>query len=707
MATGDFDGDGFLDIVSSETYWGDTGPEQMDYGIAIFLGREIGYPRPGISVPTRTASEIFSTADFNEDGLDDLLVSYGSSNTVSVFVGHESKFLDEGTSFTLHLYQQAPPCHAIGDINGDQHLDLVLGTSYVFSEYIDFVFGNGDGTFQEPISFPVPPSLNADLLVLGDFVEDGHLDMMIDGRSLFYGDGTGSFTWHADLSDRLELADCLAFDCNADGHLDFVQLVEDSPFRLRVHLGNGEGRFTLSQEVEIEDEPRRLAVGDVNNDGFPDLVCTTAIDTPQSSVAILLFLGNGDGSFKEGADLGIGDQTARLILEDIDGDKNTDLLHSSFWKTPRISFGNGDGTFMMALSSIPAGDRPGSAQSADLNRDGVPDVVVTSRALYPDTDVDATLTILLGNSDDSFSTPTTIIVGKQIAYVAIEDFNGDEILDLVASGHRSSTLNCYLGKGDGTFQESLPTDLMVQSEDIQTEDLNGDGIPDLVLCTSETKIEALLGEGDGTFTELLPLLTGGTDSLPGWIEDLNGDNIPDIAVPNVSEWRVYFGKGAGLFGVPTIYSGTFKPFSIAGGDLDGDGDKDLVVAGLRDQIFAPPTTYVYVNDGTGNFTLHATHVDLWSSPLQLLLRDVNGDARLDMIKYLHGPGFFAIYPGRGDATFEAPVVLPLEPGGVGFSTADFDSDGDPDLVFTTDDGLSILYNLTFGQTLPIVGWMAK
>jgi uncharacterized protein (DUF2141 family) len=214
-------------------------------------------------------------------------------------------------------------------------------------------------------------------------------------------------------------------------------------------------------------------------------------------------------------------------------------------------------------------------------------------------------------------------------------------------------------------------------------DFNGDGKLDLVELVGGQAV--FLGKGDGTFGRPLPFsLPKGVNNCQGLVAaDLNGDGKTDIAL-NCTTGNivlvVYFGKGNGTFSapwaltLPSTMGNSF--FTLAAGDLNGDGKPDLVATGYS--ITAKETVAVFLNNGDGTFTLGQNF--LAGSIAASVLVDINGDGKLDLVT-TRGDGDVQVFLGRGDGTFLKPgAQYPVTKGMNQIALADFNGDGRLDIV---------------------------
>ena len=179
-----------------------------------------------------------------------------------------------------------------GDYNGDGHLDLA--TAGYFSNIVSVSLGNGDGSFQQPVSYKVGPT-QIQVIATGDYNGDGHLDLAAaaafspGGVSILLGIADGTFPQPQSYAVGSDPFFSAAGDFNGDGHLDLVttNIVSQD---VSVLLGNGDGTFQPSVSYAVA-YPNFILTADYNGDGHPDLAVT-------SSGGIAVLLGNGDGTFQ-------------------------------------------------------------------------------------------------------------------------------------------------------------------------------------------------------------------------------------------------------------------------------------------------------------------------------------------------------------------------------------------------------------------------
>jgi hypothetical protein len=369
--------------------------------------------------------------------------------------------------------------------------------------------------------------------------------------------------------------------------------------------------------------------------------------------------GGGDGSntgpsalFGSPVLTGMGGAPSSLTWGDFNGDGKTDVVYTLQGGTAFVMLGNEDGTFQPAhaisgLSAIY------SVAVGDLNGDGKLDLAVTGCPMPACSPDGPSLFILLGNGDGTLQAPVAYPVISHAQAVSIGDVNGDGHPDVVV-GHDHPVVSVLLGNGDGTLK--APTDwstgghgLSPVADAIYVSDVTAHGKQDLVVfqsATADASISVLLGHGDGTFDAPRQLGVSMYFSQTA-IADFNRDGRPDVAFTGQLNGppggpfplMVALGIGDGTFGPASTpaYPVMYAVPSFATGDLDGDGNPDLVVRASS------------------------------TSDLSILY-------------------------GKGDGTFLPAQTFPLSLSGAVDRIIDLNGDGRPDLVLTTATGIAVLLN---------------
>lgn len=356
------------------------------------------------------------------------------------------------------------------------------------------------------------------------------------------------------------------------------------------------------------------------------------------------------------------------------------------------------GLGFLSPQSPPTGLGPYAIGVGDFNQDGIPDLAVTNiNAFVGDSNL-GTVTVLLGSGDGMFTAvPISPTVGQDPESIAVGDFNGDGIPDLVVANYNydiedtdppGGTVTVLLGKGDGTFTTAPIQATGNNPTAVAVGDFNGDGIADLAVAnSSDDTVSVLLGNGDGTFTPKGPSPASPNDTgdspISIAVADFNGDGVPDLAVANtvVNTVTILLGNGNGTFTPSAASPATGNtPLSIVSGDFNGDGVADLAVANSVDN-----TVTMLLGNGNGTFTAGAT-LQTDDTPDALAVGDLNSDGIADLVVANYTYGTVNVFLGNGNGTFTASGSNFLLGGSAAYPTSialgDFNGDGAPDLAIS-------------------------
>jgi hypothetical protein len=437
------------------------------------------------SPPTFTVGGPLFVADFNNDGIPDLLGSSPTGGQLQLGKG-------DGT-FAAVLPVAGIPM-AVADFNGDGKADILeqgTGTLVV-------LLGNGDGTFQAPISTASGASLQA--IVAGDVSGDGKPDVLglfNNNLMVYLGKGDGTFAAGVSYpvgntsfsSEAITLG-----DFNGDHKVDVaVSLSGDNVAGQEiVLLGNGDGTFQSGKASTGVYYPASVVEADFNGDGKLDLVIASSPCAGSCTPATTsILLGNGDGTFQPPTTAvpGVG----ALAAADVNGDGELDLIVSGDVTYAPVNMvniytGNGDGTFSNAR-----GYRGGGRLAlADFNVDGKLDIASGNA-------------ILLGNGNGTFQGQPAVLLSFTPSAAVLGDFDKNGTNDVAAiSANNANSLFILTNDGTGALTLAHTYTLQQPSYGIATADLNGDGNLDLIVAgtdniSSDWSYSVLLGNGDGTF----------------------------------------------------------------------------------------------------------------------------------------------------------------------------------------------------------------
>jgi hypothetical protein len=605
--------------------------------VSVLLGNGGGTFQPYFNLAAGSDPYDVKVADLRGDGKEDIIVTNKNDNDVGVFLGNGN-----GTFQPMVTYPVAsgPYEVVVDDLTGNGIPDLVV--SHFSATVVDVLLGNGDGTFQPTREFPAGSRPYG--LAVADLTGDGRDDIVTaDYRdnevSVLLNEGNGKFAAPVLYPVGKGPNEVQVADLSGDGTADIVTANYGSD-TVSVLKGNGNGTFSPQQTFPAGNGPASLSVAYLTGNGKLDVV----VGNRNASTVSILY-GNGDGTFQTPITVGAGKKSYSAALADLTGDGELDVVTTNVRQnTVSVHLGNGDGTFQTA-TTVAVGPAPTSVAIADLNGDGRQDIVTTNSS-------GNSVSVLLGNGDGTFTAPETFAVGASPRAVAIADLTGDGIPDLIVANYNDDTVSVLLGKGDGTF---LPQEVF-QVEDkpysVSVAVLTGDGRPDIVVANSASDTVSVLMNlgGNRDSVDFARQVTYATGRQPFSVAlgDLTGDGKPDIVTANASDNTVTVlpGNGDGTFAPGETLAVGSRPYSVAVSDLTGDGRLDIITANYNSNNVS-----VLLNKGGGSFASQASFAtDL--SPLQTLLADVNGDGRPDLVTISNHDAAIGVLLGFGDGTFE-------------------------------------------------------
>ena len=342
------------------------------------------------------------------------------------------------------------------------------------------MLGNGDGTFQNQLTFP--PAYFGSALLAADFNGDDKMDLAMVAAnctgtpcplgiaSVYLGNGDGSFQAAINSTVGVVPTSLVAADFNGDGKLDLAVANSDynSGTNVSVLLGNGDGTLQAQVSYTTGLGPQAVQAADFNGDGRIDLATA-------STYGIDILLGNGDGTFQEyveysyppfSQDTGkpragsttVSASTGAIAVDDFNEDGKLDLL--VLMNNKAILFlGNGDGTFQESsvVSTFPQSYVP-SLVVGDFDLDGHQDLMIAGG--------DANAYLLRGNGNGTFQPPVGYLAGSiYVVSLIAGDFNGDGFLDFATADQDGATTPVVV---NAAFRSVFPSALAFGSRGIGT-----------------------------------------------------------------------------------------------------------------------------------------------------------------------------------------------------------------------------------------------
>jgi len=598
---------------------------------------------PYTSLPQPGLSESTVLGDLNGDGALDLVVGKWDVNQVArtgVFF-----YLNDGQGrFTAARpvgSEQRAPSVALGDLNGDGMLDLVIGHSE--AEHATILLNLGNNAFIPGPTLDYTPSQYVETRALGvaDFNGDGALDLVIGDyggvNHLFLNrnDGSGAFAPGVAIDPTLLYTMDLAVgDLNGDGAVDLVIGQTDHPNLVYLNKNDGSGTFGSAQSFGgvTPSFIASVAVGDLNGDNRLDLV------TGHIGKAVV-YLNDGSGIFPSGEVTCATPpvnvtcfstvDTSDLALSDLDGDQALDIIVGANEQPSQFYINNGTGQFPTSTLLLNSVGVVG-VKVGDLDGDSAPDLVMGNTGQLDQ--------VYLNQGAIAFSHGQPFNVAGHTSSLTTGDLNGDGLLDLALSRNQQGQI--YLGDGTGRFASPTLFGAPGTTDHVTLADLNGDKALDLI-SSGQSPGLVYFNDGTGGFTTTSVVCAAPPVNVRCYLSagegqalvtgDVDGNGALDLLVavllPNETEQlALYLNDGGGNFLPTRVVDNSIVRPDLGVGDLDNDGDLDLVV--VNDDLTTPG--WIYHNDGLGNFTAVAALGPIFDVS-GVALGDLNGDTYLDLV----------------------------------------------------------------------------
>jgi hypothetical protein len=392
----------------------------------------------------------------------------------------------------------------------------------------------------------------------------------------------------------------------------------------------------------------------------------------------------------------VGSDPQYVLLGDLNGDSKPEMVVINFSGPDDVSVlrNNGDGTFQSKVTYV--GPNAATATLLDYDGDGNLDVAVPDPALPG-------VALFRGNGDGTLASHVSYVVQANPRAVVSADMDGDGIPDIVTANGQSQSISILSGTGNGL--DAVPAYPMPMTPyEIVLKDFNSDGNLDVAAAHNLPNgpiMSVLLGAGGGAF-QPATTYSGGKNARALTAGDFDNDGVFDLAVTNESSTgqnrvTVFLGQGDGTFQSGGNYAVGASPSSVTSGDFDADGIVDLAVANQSGNSVS-----VLLGEGGGAFAL-AVDYAAGTEPHDVQTADFNGDAVLDLAvtcTYYCGT---RIILGNGAGTFSTYAGYAIGQNSKDLLAADFNYDGHTDLLAADDYGVSVLFNAADWGPVPIGG----
>ena len=473
---------------------------------------------------------------------------------------------------------------------------------------------------------------------------------------------------------------------------------------------DGTGKFNAPVQYPAGDRFHRLNYGDINADGFGDIVALSKFDH-----TINILYGNAGDTFQLPVELPYdGKDFSSLVLEDFDSDGHLDIAAYYSSQNPTGTFidvliNQLDGNFIIDTTISTSGNcNPLVVEH--LNDDDNYDFACLSP-------LNGTISFLFSNTEGDYSTETQIETPQNGTWFDIFDIDGDDHVDTVTSGinvWRGNTTGQFTtkefypiygegttnGRGDlngdgfidfvlfdnetiyvvfgrygGSLNAQMAIPLPEQYFQFTTFDLFNDGIADIAFPNPESNsLDIYVGNKDTIdFSQHLAIPTGDT---PGLVQKVrfNADDVDDFFVYNAGSntISIILGAGNGTFLMQKTTQVPTYPNAVSFADIDGDQIKDV-------SIYSGPEEITLFKGMPNGELVEITSLDICANQMELV--DVNLDGYLDIVTACGSTHQIEIFLGNENGGYESASVIQAGFSGTPkFGLMDIDGDDDLDLI---------------------------
>ncbi len=699
VAIGDLDGDGKADLAVADPS-----------GISVFRSTSapgaISYAAK-IDFATGSYPSI-TIGDLDGDGKADLAVT--NSGTVSVFrntgipgtISYAAKI-----DFTTGGY---PSSVAIGDLDGDGKADLaVTNNSNTLS-----VFRNtgtpGTISYAAKIDFAtgaVPTSVT-----IGDLDGDGKADLAVANNntntlSVFRNTGTPGTIGYAakiDFTTGGYPTSVAIGDLDGDGKVDLA--VANNSNTLSVFRNTGTpGTISYAAKIDFAtgSHPGSIAIGDLDGDGKADLAVAYSFS---NSLSVFQNTGApGAVSYAPKIDFATGSNPRSVSIGDLDGDGKADLAVAS-WSSNTLSVLRHEPKLNQTITFSPlpnkmVGDAPFTLTASASS--GLPVSYTSSNATVATvtgntvTIVGSGITLITASQSGNsiYATASQVqrflSVGPPPQITSFTPASGPVGTSVTISGtgfsSTSSNNIVYFGATRAAVTAATATQLTVTVPTGATYQPITVLVNGIIAYSKFPFSTTYPGWGKVDATSFLPKVdfATGTNTNPYSVAigDLDGDGRADLAVANysINTISVFRNTGApGSYAAQIDFATAANPISVAIGDLDGDGKADLAVAN-----YVQNTLSVFRNTGTPGTISYQAKIDFatGTNPYSVAIGDLDGDGRADLAVTNYSGNTLSVFRNTGTPgaiSYEAKIDFATGASPYSVAIGDLDGDGRADLA---------------------------
>jgi hypothetical protein len=639
---------------------------------------------PKVDLATGIAPTSIAIGDFDGDGKADLVTVNANNGSVSILRNTSINGVISYASKVDFAVGNNPISVAIGDLDGDGKLDLAVVNFYTTVSILRNTSSIGTVSFAPKVDFTTGPYPYS--AAIGDLDGDGKPDLAVvntgEGNVSVLRNtctiGSVNFATKVDFEVGLSPASVAIGDLNEDGKPDLAvaNSISLTVSILRNTSSIGMLNFAFMVNYSVGSNPRSVAIGDINGDGKFDLAIA---NRNGASVSLLRNIGSGGIiSFDTKVDFVTGSNPNQVAIGDLDGDGKLDLAiandGSDSISVLHNTTSSGYFSFASKVDFI-TGSNPKSVAIGDLNGDGKPDLAIAN---YNGNSISVLRNYPKFIPTITSFTPTSAAVGN-IVTITGSLFNPTPANNIVFFGATRATVNSATKT---SLVVTVPPGATFSPLTELNTSINLVGYSSGFFNPTYSPNKAMVNSSD-----LSNKVDFGTSLRPESVVvgDIDGDGKPDLAIVNDSSNTVSILRNTGNSGIVSFaikldFVTGFSPTSLAIGDIDGDGKLDLAITNNGSN-----TISILRNTSTVGSISFATKVDYATgiNPRSAVIGDFDGDGKPDLaianesssnVSILRNTGSYGVISFSGKVDYTAgsnPKSL---------SIGDLDGDGRYDLA---------------------------
>jgi|GEM_PF-1528520 len=420
--------------------------------------------------------------------------------------------------------------------------------------------------------------------------------------------------------------------------------------------------FRLKKTIQVSDGPSMVEAKDIDNDGDLDLIVLS-----HDSGKLQIFRNDGNWNFTKVVDMDAGFGPSSFLTCDYDGDGKIDIVITN--ESSSLIFLKNTGNFNFIKSTLSV---PGYLQilsQGDYDGDGDIDIAAGSP-----------LSIIRNNGDFKFS----VLSYNQYStdHMISEDFDNDGDVDLALANNGAEFL-----RNDSTFKFTIlynDSFLSPPQGGWAIWDYDNDGDLDFADCSGRGEAQIDKNQGDFNFTPIN--INSGASFQKVTAEDFDGDGLVDLCYCNSNTAVIYKNYGNMIFGAVDTIVVPYQMWSLASGDLDNDGDNDLVFASINSNVVT-----LYENrDNFGEIALSDSFYNFGAVELDSMkshsLSVINkGNIQLNIDSIITSNKVLSVIPSSG--VIQPGDTMKIS---VTFSPKDFKIYSDSILIYNSDQDYPIV-----------------